>query len=405
MRGCRTFFPVVLLAACAAAGCVPPPGEPPPAGPEPTTPATEEECRTVAVELEQAVRSKDPSQAIQAFALEVVAHRVVTGLPVAEGLKTELLKLLPARADTNAVIDRVVTGVAQGGQFKLLRVGPADGGGYKATFRITSATLSLTYVDVFVAKFPGGRAGVEDVVWVEDGDRMTELVRQKILPAAALRDPGLDARLSEEDRLYLANAKKVDDLHQAFRKRQWPELIKLYQELPAGLQDRKPILFKYASACARTGGADAKAALERCRQKFPGDPAADMVAMDYHLKRREFGAVRRILDALRAWAGEDAALDALKALLLGETGQMKAARTLAEQAVATDPGLKIPYVVRITLALVAQDHADTLTWLKKMVQNTGQDFGDLRRNPPFERFVQSPEFRQWLAWRATRQGG
>lgn len=398
MRGIRI---VLLAAACAATGCVPPPTPPAPSGPEPTTPATEEECRAVAVELERAVRSGDPSEAIQAFALEVIAHRVVAGLPVAEDLKAELLKLVPVRADTNALIKRILTEVGSGGQFKLLRVTQADAG-YKATFRITRENFWVQYMDVTVARFPGGRLGVEELVCLNDGDQLTKLVRWEILPAAALRDPSLEARVSDEDRLYLANSQKVRALYDAFGDRKWQEVVTLYKGLPAGLQDHRPLHFMNAHACVKGKMKEAKATLDTCRRRFPGDPAVDMLALDYHAFRDEYAAATRALKALRAWGGEDTFLDVSQAMILTDTGKLGAARATAEKAVAADPEFKMAYLTRVVIAAKVHDHADTLAWLKKTVECTGYDFGDLRQGRAFASFVESPEFRQWLAWRATR---
>ena len=85
----------------------------------------------------------------------------------------------------------------RGGQFKLLRVYPAEGRSV-ATFRVTLADFGVVYLDVLAARFPGGRVGVEEIVRVNDGDRLTDMIRRAILPAAALRDPGLGARLHTE---------------------------------------------------------------------------------------------------------------------------------------------------------------------------------------------------------------
>jgi tetratricopeptide (TPR) repeat protein len=260
----------------------------------------------------------------------------------------------------------------------------------------------VTYLDVMVARFPGGRVGVEDVVWVEDGDSLAEMVRHAVLPAAALRDAGMDARLGEMDRLFVANSKKVQDLIKASRARKWQEVITLYKGLPAGLQHHKPILFKYAEACVHVGRAEGTAALETCRKRFPGDPALDILTVGYHLERDEYRAAMRGLDAMKAWTGDDALLDAIRAVSLTKSGQLKEARAVAERSVAADPELKLAYISRILVAIEEQNHADTLEWLKKTVENTRHDFGDLRQVPLYAPFVQSPEFRQWIAWRATR---
>jgi tetratricopeptide (TPR) repeat protein len=219
-----------------------------------------------------------------------------------------------------------------------------------------------------------------------------------------LRDPRLEARLGEQDRLYLAHAKKVKELNRAFHARKWQEVITAHKGLPAGLQDYKPLVLKSARARVLVGGADGTAALETCRKRFPGDPAVDMLALDYHYARRDYAAAVRALDVLQDWCGEDALLDAGRAFVLAQAGQLKAARAAAERAVAADPELKLGYVTGILVAVAEQDHAETLAWLKRAVEATGHDFGDLRQLPAYAEFIESPEFRKWLAWRATRRG-
>lgn len=394
---------VVLVIAFAAAGCSRlSPGPSPISGPEPTTAATEEECRAAAIELEQAFRSGDRERALQAFTLEVVSYRVVAGLPVADDLKPDLVAFLHSRADTNEFVDHIMTEVSKGGQFKLLGVRPADGR-HKATCRLIRADFWVIYFDIIVARFPSGRVGVEEGIRLNDGERMTELLRYDVLPAAALRDPGLTDRLSAEDRLFLANSEKVKDMYRASRTGKWREVITVYNALPAGLRDRKPSLFRYAQACTQSRHAEQASALATCRRRFQGDPALDLLALDYHFYRHDFDAARQDLAALRKSVGEDPVLDAAEALVLFKDGQSKKARAVAEQAVEADPELKVSYLIRLAMALEQQDHADTLAWMKRLVEKTGHDFGNVRRIKTFAAFVNSPEFRQWLAWQATRR--
>jgi len=403
MRNLRSLCLVVLIGGCSVAGCSRlSPGSAPTSGPEPTTEATEEECRAAAAELEQAIRSGNLQRALQAFSLEVLTHRAVAGLPVAEGMKPELHDVLHSRANTSAVVEGLLADVRNGGQFKLLRIRPADGR-HKATFRVIFPNFAAAYLDVVIARFPSGRVGVEDAIVLVEGDRFTDLLRIDILPAAILRDQSLTDRVSADDRLVLDNSEKVKELYRAFAAKNWRELIAIYNGLPTGLKERKPFLSRYATACIRTGRPEQVAALENYRRRFPGDPGIYVLALEHHFDRYEYEAALQALANVRASIGEDPYIDAAESIILFKRGQTKKAKEQAERAVEADPGLKISYLARLHIAVELKDHADTLEWMKRLVEKTGHDFGNLRRSPKYAAFVESSEFRQFLAWRANRQ--
>lgn len=373
--------------------------------PEPTTTATDEEAQAAAAALETAVRSGDRSRAMQEFALEVVGHRVVTGLPVSPDRLPELLKLLPARADTNQLVALIVNNSNQVGGFRLLQIRPADGR-HVARFRLGLGDSQVHYFDVTFARFPSGRIGVEDLVDLNDGTRLTDDIRQEILPAATLRDPSLADRVRAEDRLYLAHSAKIDETKRALADHRWKDAKKLFEDLPAGLRDQKPTRFGYAWALVRGGApqADQMAALAACREQFPNDPATDLLAMDLLWMQKEYSAAGRAVAALRKSIGEDAVLAVIEAGTLAKTGQLKAAAAAAERGVRADPELKEVYATRIVIALEAEDHAATLEWLKRAVEHTGMHFRDLQTIPIYAKFVKSPEYQLWLIWTANRPG-
>ena len=371
-------------------------------GPEPTTAATEEECRAAAAELEQAIRSGDTQRAQHAFGLEVLTHRAVSELPVADNLKSELRDVMHSRANTSMFVEGLLGHVRNGGQFKLLRIRPADGR-HTATFRFVHMKFTFEYLDVVIARFPSGRVGIEDATLLREGDRLKDVLRIDILPAAILRDPSLTDRVSADDRLLLDNSEKKQELYRAYRAKKWQETIAKYKELPTGLQDRKPFLFRYITACIEARRPEQAAALERCRQLFPGDPGIHLLVTDHHFSRNEYKPTLQALTDFRAYVGEDPVLDVIESFVHFRSGEVKKAKLAVEQAVEADPELKMSYGMRLGFALALKDHADTLEWIKRAVEKTGHDFGDLRRVPAYAAFVESPEFRQFLAWRANRQ--
>jgi hypothetical protein len=403
MRNLRYMWIVVVIAGCLSVGCFRlSPGSSPKSGPEPTTVATEEECQAAAAELELAVRSGDRERALQAFSFEVLLHRVVAGLPVTDDVKVSLREVQHSRTNSGVVAEALLADVRNGGQFKLLRIRPADGR-HRATFRLISADLTIEYVDVTIARFPSGRVGVEDVILLRTGDSFVDLLRFAVLPPAILRDPSLRDQLSPGDRLVVDNIEKGREFYRAYTAKKWRQAIAIYNDLPNGVQEQRPFLSRYTIACIMTGRPEQLTALDSFRRQFPNDPTVPMLELDYHLNRHEYQAVLQALARVRAAVSEDPAIDAVESYVLFKTGQVKRAKSVAERAVEADPELKVSYTIRIKMALELQDHADALEWMKRLVEKTDHDFGNLRQIPLWAAFVESPEFRHWIVWRATRQ--
>lgn len=405
MPPCRFVGMALLIGGCLmVAGCYRFPGKtnliP---TPEPTTTATDEEAQAAARELEAAIRSGDRSLAMQEFSLEVVGHWVATGLPMNPERMPEIVKLVPAKSNAIEMVDLFLTNVKKGSGIRLLQVRPADGR-HVARFRIGLDDSRIHYFDVILARFPTGRTGVEDLVHLNDGERLTDTIRREILPAATLRDPELAPRLSEEDRLYLAHASKIAELKRDLGNRKWKDAKTLFDDLPAGLRDLKPIRFAYARAIIHSGAgfaAESKA-LSDCRALFPNDPATDLLAMEFHWRDKEYKAVARNTTALRNSIGEDAAINSMEAAALVLTGEIKAATAAADRAVKSDPEFEAGYRMRILIAMGTGDHAVALELMKRGVEQAGMRFEDLKTNLMYARFVKSPEYQLWLTWMANR---
>jgi hypothetical protein len=61
------------------------------------------------------------------------------------------------------------------------------------------------------------------------------------------------------------------------------------------------------------------------------------------------------------------------------------------------------YWARITVALKEKDHADTLAWLKKIVEKCAMEFEDLMKLDDYAEFVKSPQYAEWLKWYRGRK--
>ena len=55
-----------------------------------------------------------------------------------------------------------------------------------------------------------------------------------------------------------------------------------------------------------------------------------------------------------------------------------------------------------TLSLREKKHADTLEWLKKVVDQCQEPVADLSTVPEYVDFIRSPQYRTWEAWYRSR---
>jgi tetratricopeptide (TPR) repeat protein len=370
------------------------------ANPDALSQAADAEAQAFAHELELAFQSKDRSRAMQVCALEVIAHRVANSLPLAEDKKADTVKFLQTKADAGEFVDELLDIIRDGGVFKLLRVQAIDER-HHATFRLTHPKSSvIVYVDTIIARSAVGRVGVEDIIILNDGERLTDQIRYDILPAAALRDSSLESRLSDDEKLLVAHSDKVKKLLKARNNNKMREVVAAYKDLPLGLKNRKACLFIYVRAIESRDRAEQKRTMDTCRQLFPGDPALVLFCLDLHVARDEKREAIQEIEALRKIVGEDAYLDAAEAALLGKLGQYETARAAADRAIQREPDLLFAYISRISVAVDEKNYVDVLAWLKKTVEQTGHYFGDLRTLPAYSSFVRSPQHEEWLKWLA-----
>jgi Tfp pilus assembly protein PilF len=83
-------------------------------------------------------------------------------------------------------------------------------------------------------------------------------------------------------------------------------------------------------------------------------------------------------------------------------GDQDAARTSAEQAVARDPTFANAHFFLVDLSLRKDDYAETRRLLEMMYREQQIVADDLLTNPKYANFLQSQEYRDWVAGQPDR---
>jgi hypothetical protein len=78
------------------------------------------------------------------------------------------------------------------------------------------------------------------------------------------------------------------------------------------------------------------------------------------------------------------------------------ARQAAAKALKNEPTLLEAHRASILVSLGEKKHEETLMLLKSMTERFPKEVGDLEKEPGYADFVKSPQYQQWLEYRAGK---
>jgi tetratricopeptide (TPR) repeat protein len=184
-------------------------------------------------------------------------------------------------------------------------------------------------------------------------------------------------------------------------KGQFTEAIAHYRKLPEKIQENNWILVTYLGALSRqldTPAEDYRAAVEKFRKLYADEVALGLISIYYYSHRDKYDEALKAVDRLDKAVGGDPFLNVVRGITLAGAKRYKEARVAAEKAIREEPTLEDAYWVRIDVSLRERNYADTLEWLKKMVQACQAPVDNMATDPDYAAFVQSPQYREWQEW-------
>jgi tetratricopeptide (TPR) repeat protein len=362
-------------------------------------PPTEDEAREFGQQLEAAVRAGDKATVNQLYRSMDFAERTVNnlGLParVQKGVKEGF-----ANSWGTDWTNQIIGIVLKGGKFTFLRVRMKDDHPRVLIRLLLPAQGGLNYQEIILARFPDGKLGAEDLHIYLTGEMLSQTCRRLILQLTAGIDPGFLARLSGSEGVFAKNLPRFSSLSTAIRQGRYKEALTTYRQLPVELQEDKLILIMGLNASQKENPEEYIRLLGIFRQKYPDDPAIDLMSIDYHYFKKEYDKGLLCLERLNKAVGGDPYLLVLQGNLMSEAGRYPEAKTEIEKAVQQEPTLEEAYWARITVSFKEKNHPDTLTWLKKVVEKckVTVDEKEMGKNAEYAAFVKSPQFQEFWKW-------
>jgi predicted Zn-dependent protease len=282
--------------------------------------------------------------------------------------------------------------VADGGSYRLLRIGTKDG--HKTIVMRMAGTSGINYHEYLLAN-EGGQARAVDLYIYLSAERISETLRRTAIPLAQHDSRNLLQRLTRSESAFVANMDKIQQMTSMLQQGRHEETMRIYRQLPIELQQDKNMLLIRYQAAVNLGEAELTATLSDFRAHHPHDVGVDFMLIDYYVLKKEFEAALASIDRLDQAVGGDRYLDTLRAEVALQQGDQNRALQLAEKAVAAAEDLTGPRFTLIAVLLATKDYTRTLREMREVEDRFSIDFGNLSENAIYADFLKSKEGEEW----------
>lgn len=370
----------------------------------PSVPITDDEARQFAAAVEKAVMLGDAGVLSSLINPGLIADRAMTGLEAPDAARRGFRDGVTRSNDLARQIAQLV---AKGGSYRLLRI-HQEGPEKRALFRLTMGETGFNYHDLVLGRTALGEVRAADVYVYTTGELMSQTLRRAFLPLAVHASRGLLDRLSGNDSEYIRSLPQLKQMTDSLARGDAHSALASYRSLPATLrQDKSVLMLRFRAAQAAGNDAEYLAALEDFRTHHPGDPATDVISIDYFLLREHFDEALGCVDRLDATVGGDAFLGVMRAHVYLLQKKPDLARQTALKVIEVDPSLREPYRFLITASMIFGDHDETIRLLQRweaQFQTRIDDLaqvGNFSTLPQYPQFLQSSQYRNWKSRPST----
>ena len=357
-------------------------------------PPSEEESQQFAQQLEQAINSGDGQALTNAVDWEALLRSAVDGVDAPPKFREGFLQGARKTAATS-LSSSMMPAVQQGARLRLLRVRDQQGQ-TRALFRFLHADGGLNYLEFVLAKQPDGRVRAVDIFIFASGELTSESLRRMYLLALRSQpgSPGASGGVTQQT--LMQDLEKLKQLTAALQNGDQQQVLRIYDSLPAAAKREK---FALVAALQATAAVDFQRHIqiaEEYRALFPNDASLDLMMLDSLVLKKQHAEALQAVDRLDKALGGDPYLNVTRASIVMEQDPA-AAQQYAEQAIDTEPTLQLAYWTMVTSSIQQRDFDATARWLTTIRDKFQVDIGDLSTVPEYAEFVQSQQYRDWLA--------
>jgi tetratricopeptide (TPR) repeat protein len=262
-------------------------------------------------------------------------------------------------------------------------------------FRFVSEEAGISLLDLVVTKDSKGKPHIVDFYNQGMGFGMVEQTRQTAAPLLAELDKTFLDRLLDKPNLSSADLQCFSAFMLKFRENDFAGVVARYKTLPTILRTNVTSTAIHISALQRLGDNKAyKDALKEAANRFK-TANFEFMLVDLYFLDKEYDKAIECLDHFMQAVGKDAALLALKSLLLYAKHEAPAARTALLEAFQLEPDCLYAHAKGLDVLLETRDFARVRDSMIFLEQNADYKFKGSLTDPLWDEFKKAPESQQW----------
>jgi tetratricopeptide (TPR) repeat protein len=276
--------------------------------------------------------------------------------------------------------------------FKLLKV-HEEGKTTRALYRVLSED-GVNYIDFVLGKTSADApVRAHDYYIYMTGELMTETFRDLI---------GTMASPAERNSVF-ATSQAMQRARDMLMQQRYAEAKSELDSLSPALKKQKSIMLLQVQAAMHLDEATYEASITAFEKSFPDSPALDLVSIDGFVMREQWDDAMAAVERLDKRVGGDTYLMFLRANLFAAAKKYEKAKQSAEKALADEPTLVDAMWTLLTVALETQSFAEAAALLKRLETEfeVEMDPGVMAVEPLYAEFLQSDEYKTWLAGRGN----
>jgi tetratricopeptide (TPR) repeat protein len=263
-----------------------------------------------------------------------------------------------------------------------------------ARFRFAGES-GVALVDLALRKSSQGKVRVVNLCNHAMGYDMVEQTRQMVAPMLADMDKGFLARLVNKPNISPGDTKRLGDMAKQFASQDYAGVVSTYQGLPPALKESMAPSMMHINALQNLNDDDKyKQALKEAGKRFNSASFQFMLVDVYYLDK-EYDKATECIDNFMQRLEKDAALLALKSLMLNAKGDIKGAQSVLSEAFKLEPDCLFAHSKGLDVLLAAKDFAGVRDSMVFLEQKGGYAFKDAMDDPLWDEFKKAPESARW----------
>jgi hypothetical protein len=369
-------------------------------------PISEQECRDFAESLSKAVAAGDLAALNGLFDWNQLYGAVLNGMEMTTKRRQDLVLELRTGMDKDySFTGQLIKNVQAGWTWHYLRT-REDHGRQVILYRWLRPirTGGVDYAEFALGRSADGQVRAVDVYFFSTADYFTTTLRGVLLPIIANESRSFVDKLITGERDFVHDFPQVVKMAGLINQGKMREALAIVPSLKPETRRQKTVLVNRLRAAQEIDDNEYSAVLEEFRHAYPKDPCLDLLLIDYYVLKKDFVRAKESTDRLDEAVGGDPYLAVLRADLNVAAGDLKSARDLANRAIKEEPGLAPAYVSLLAVSVQEKNFAESLDLLKMLDQKQMMEIGDLTAVPEYAGFVKSPQYQEWLNYRAPKAG-